>query len=105
MNRQSRSERCAADLSRFPDRVPALGRRHERDARRHRQTGNNKEQRQSALLAKLQVETKENKKKEDVEEDSQDDIEILDEIVPHDQKRVNEQMDNIKVEQKITAKT
>ena len=46
---------------------------------------------------------KENKKKEDVEEDSQDDIEILDEIVPHDQKRVNEQMDNIKIEQKITA--
>ena len=45
---------------------------------------------------------KENKKKEDVEEDSQDDIEILDEIVPHDQKRVNEQMDNITIEQKIT---
>ena len=50
----------------------------------------------------LQDIAKENKKKEDVEEDSQDDIEILDEIVPHDQKRVNEQMDNITIEQKIT---
>ena len=46
---------------------------------------------------------KENKEKEVVEEDSQDDIEILDEIVPHDQNRINQQMDNIKMEEKITA--
>jgi len=45
---------------------------------------------------------KENKQKEDAEQEDPDDIEILDEIVPHDQKRVNEQMDNIVVEQKIT---
>ena len=45
----------------------------------------------------------ENKKKEDDAKAKEEDIEILGEKEPHDQKAINLQMDNIIVEQKITA--
>ena len=45
----------------------------------------------------------ENKKKADALKEKEEDIEILGEKEPHDQKAVNLQMDNINVEQRITA--
>ena len=45
----------------------------------------------------------ENKKKADALKEKEEDIEILGEKEPHDQKVVNQQMDNINVEQRITA--
>ena len=45
----------------------------------------------------------ENKKKADALKEKEEDIEILGEREPHDQKAVNLQMDNINVEQRITA--
>ena len=50
----------------------------------------------------LQEIGKENQKEEDNIKEKMEDIEILDEVDPHDQKAVNEQMDNIIVEQRIT---
>ena len=50
----------------------------------------------------LQEIGKENQKEEDDIKEKMEDIEILDEVDPHDQKAVNEQMDNIIVEQRIT---
>ena len=45
----------------------------------------------------------ENKKKADALKEKEEDIEILGEREPHDQNVVNQQMDNINVEQRITA--
>ena len=45
----------------------------------------------------------ENKKKADALKEKEEDIEILGEREPHDQNVVNQQMDNIDVEQRITA--
>ena len=45
----------------------------------------------------------ENKKKADALKEKEEDIEILGEKEPHDQNVVNQQMDNINVEQRITA--
>ena len=53
-------------------------------------------------LEHLQEIAKENKKEEDDIKEKMEDIEILDELDPNDQKAVNEQMDNIIIEQRIT---
>ena len=50
----------------------------------------------------LQEIGKENQKEEDNIKEKMEDIEILDEVDPTDQTAVNEQMDNIIVEQRIT---
>ena len=50
----------------------------------------------------LQGIAKENKKEEETIKEKMEDIEILDELDPNDQKAVNEQMDNIIIEQRIT---
>ena len=50
----------------------------------------------------LQEIAKENKKEEETIKEKMEDIEILDELDPNDQTAVNEQMDNIIIEQRIT---